>query len=273
MSQMKWVIGMAAGLLAASMPAWAQSGLDAETLKLYGGTYSADCSSAVAPRLRVASDTLAVERGNKRLTGRNVQASYSFFGQSPPPDYQVALMSDVRSGLQMLFIVYRDKRGQYITLDGDAKVQAALGRDLLGRKYRSCNPAANEAPRPPAPAAAKAPADAIIGPPELLQDAKFKSIYYKALGPKVKEPWLAELDGPAPPVKKITVAGTEYLFASACKNHDCGDNNTVLLYSAVQGVVYGKILQQRRTSLIGAPPPAIAAELDRLWAAEWRQNR
>jgi hypothetical protein len=273
MRQAKWIIFMAAGLLAASAPAWAQSRLDAETLKLYGGTYSADCSSAAAPRLRVAADTLAVERGNKRLTGRNAQASYSFFGQSPPPDYQVALMSDVRPGLQMLFIVYRDKSGQYITLDGDSKVQAALGRDLLGRKYRSCNPTAKEAPRPAAPAPAKASVDATIGPPELLLDAKFKSIYYKALGPKVKEPWLAELDGPAPPVKKITIAGTEYLFATACKNHDCGDNNTVLLYSAAQAVVYGKVLQQRRASFIGAPPPAIAAELDRLWAVEWRQNR
>jgi hypothetical protein len=106
-----------------------------------------------------------------------------------------------------------------------------------------------------------------------LLDAKFRSAYYKALGPKVGESWLAQLDGPAPPIKKINVGGTEYMFASACKNHDCGDNNTVLLYSAAQGVVYGKIFQQRRATLIGAPPPAVAAELDRLWLAEWQQNR
>jgi len=62
------------------------------------------------------------------------------------------------------------------------------------------------------------------------------------------------------------------MFASACKNHDCGDNNTVLLYSAAQGVVYGKIFQQRRATLIGAPPPAVAAELDRLWLAEWQRT-
>ena len=58
--------------------------------------------------------------------------------------------------------------------------------------------------------------------------------------------------------------GTEYLLASACKDHD---NNTVLLYSATQGVVYGKVYRQRRSILIGA------SELDRLWQAEWRQNR
>ena len=251
-------------------PTWAQNKLDAQSLKLYGGTYSSDCSSPAAPRLRVVADALTVEQGKKRLTGRDVQPAYSYFGQSPPPDYQVVLLSEVRAGLQLLFIVYRDKLGPYITLDGDAKVQSALGRDLLGRKYRSCNPAGKETPS--ALPAGTQP-DTMVGPPELLLDAKFKSAYHKALGPKVRESWLAQLDGPARPVKKINIGGTEYLFASTCKNHDCGDNNTVLLYSAARGVVYGKIFQQRRATLIGAPPPAVAAELDRLWLAEWRQNR
>ena len=112
----------------------------------------------------------------------------------------------------------------------------------------------------------------MVGPTELLTDPKFKSAYYKALGPKVKERWLAQLDGPTPPIKKINVAGAEYIFASACKNHDCGDSNTVLLYSTTQAVVYGKIVQQRRATLIGAPPPAVASELDRFWVAEWRQK-
>jgi len=42
----------------------------------------------------------------------------------------------------------------------------------------------------------------------------------------------------------------------------------VLLCSAAQGVVYGKVYRQRRSTLIGAPPPAVASELDRLWQAE-----
>lgn len=62
MSRRKWVIVGSAGLPATNTPAWAQGGLDTERLKLYGGTYSADCASAAAP-----------------------------------PDYQVALMS-ARSG-------------------------------------------------------------------------------------------------------------------------------------------------------------------------------
>ena len=266
-----WVVVAAALWVAASDSAWAQNTLDAQALKLYGGTYSVDCSNPTATRLRVVADALTVEQGNKRLTGNNVQAAYSYFGQSAPPNYLVALLSDVRGGSQLLFIVFKDRSGQYITLDGDKKVQAALGRSLLAGKFRSCDSAKNQiASQPPAsgPASARQ-SDAMIGPPELLNDAKFKSAYYKALGSKVKESWLAKLDGPAPAVKRIKVAGTEYLLASACKAHDCGDNNTVLLYSAAQGVVYGKVVQQRRASLIGAPPPAVATELE---LSEWRQK-
>jgi hypothetical protein len=267
----RWLIrGIAAAFVAVGAPAWAHSTLDAQALKLYGGTYLSDCSNAAAPRLRVVADALMVEQETKRLTGRNVQAAYSYFGRSPPPDYQVALLSEVRGGSQLLFIVYRDKSGQYITLDGDAKVQAALGKPLLGQKYRTCDAVKKESAST-APSATQPEPMADAG--ALLMDPKFKFAYYKALGPMIKEDWLAKLDGPAPLNKKVKVGGTEYVLASACKNHDCADNNTVLLYSAAQGVVYGKIVQQRRAKLIGTPPPAVAAELDRLWIAEWRQKQ
>ena len=71
-------------------------------LKVYGGNYSSDCGNASAPRLRVVADALMVEHGNKRMTGSNVQAAHSYFGQSPPPDYQVALLGEVR-GEQLIF--------------------------------------------------------------------------------------------------------------------------------------------------------------------------
>jgi hypothetical protein len=231
MNVIRWLTrGVTVAFVAAGGPASAQGTLDADTLKSYGGTYSTDCSNSTAPRLRVVADALMVEQGTKRMTGGNVQAAYSYFGQSPPPDYQVVLLSEVRGGLQLMFIVYRDKSGQYVTLDGDPKVQAALGKALLGRKYRSCDPVRKEITSAP-PSAPQS--ESMTGPPDLLRDSRFKSVYYKALGPKVKESWLAELDGPAPPNKKIKVGGTDYVFASACKNHDCGDNNVVLLYSAV----------------------------------------
>jgi len=266
------LVATTAVLIAAASPAWSQSKLDADSIRLWGGIYSTNCGNPTAPRLRVVSDALMVEQNNKRLTGRNVQAQHSFFGNSPPPDYQVALVGEVRRDLQLLFIVYQDRSGLYIVPDGDREVQAALGKALVGQKYRSCDAA--RLPATPAPAAAPAPVgEPMINPWDLLQDPKFKSAYYRALGAKVKESWLTDLNGPATPTTKMNVAGSEYVFAKSCKNHDCGDNNVVLLYSAAQGKVYGKVFERRRASLIGNPPPELAAELDRLWVTEWRQNR
>lgn len=270
MNPIRWLLhGVAAACVAAGAPAWSQGALDADALKLYGGTYSSECSNSAAPRLRVVADTLMVEAGTKRMTGRNVQAAYSFFGQSPPPNYQVALLSEVRGGAQLIFIVYRDKSGQYIMLEGDPQVQAALGKGLLTPRYHRCGDASRASV---AASAGAIPSDPLVGPAELLKDPKFKSAYYKALGPKIKQSWLAKLDGPSPPVRTVKVDGAEYQLVSACKNHDCGDNNTVLLYSAATGVVYGKIFERGKTTLIGAPSSALAAELERVWKAEWRQQ-
>lgn len=105
-----------------------------------------------------------------------------------------------------------------------------------------------------------------------LQDAKFKPLYIKALGPKSKTPWLAKMDGPAPTPRKVTVDGTEYVLTAFCKNRDCGDNSAVLLYSAPKGAVYGTIYEKGKTTLIGDPPPAVAAELPKLWKLEWRSQ-
>ena len=264
---------MTAAVIAATTPAWAQSKLDGDAMRMWGGTYSTNCGNPAAPRLRVVSDALVIEQNNKRMTGRNVQAAHSFYGNSPPPDYQVALVSEVRRDVQLLFIVFQDRSGLYINVSGDREVEAALGKALLGQKYRSCDAARRPATPPPAPAAASAGGEPMVNPWDLLQDPKFKSAYYRALGPKVKEGWLADLDGPATPTTKMNVAGNEYVFAKSCKNHDCGDNNVVMLYSAAQGKVYGKVFERRRASFIGNPSPAVAAELDRLWLAEWRQGR
>jgi hypothetical protein len=143
MSTSRWLIhGIAtAASIAVYTPAWAQDRLDAETLKLFGGSYSADCSNAKATRLRVLADALMVDESGKRMTGRNVKAAYFYFGESAPPEHQVVLLSEVQGGLQLMFVVNRDHSGQYIMLDGAAKVQAALGKSLLAKQYYSCNSA------------------------------------------------------------------------------------------------------------------------------------
>lgn len=110
-----------------------------------------------------------------------------------------------------------------------------------------------------------------LGASGLLYDPKAKAAYYKALGPLSKEPWLAKLDGPSPQNKALKVAGGDYVLVSVCKNHDCSDNNVVLLYAAPD-TVYGKVVQRGKSTLIGAPPPAVATELEKLWKSEWRSQ-
>ncbi len=253
--------------VAASTVARSQAGLDAATLKLYGGLYSADCANAAAARLRVLADALIFEQGTRRVTGHNVQSAASYFGQSPPPDFQFAFEGEVIKGVGLLFLGYRDKSGYYITLDGHPRVAAAIGKSVFEQKYRRCGDAGREAP--PAVPAARTPDPPMDAPSTLLADSRFKSVYHAALGSRTKDDWLGKLEGPATPLKTMTIGGQEFTVASVCKDHDCGDNNAVLLYSTAQHVVFGKILDRRRSIVLGAPPPQILAALDRLWAAEY----
>jgi hypothetical protein len=140
MNTNRWLIrGITAAFVAMCAPAWAQDRLDAETIKLFGGVYSAECSNVKATRLRVVPEALTVDEGGKRMTGRNVKAAYFYFGQSAPPEHQAVLLSEVQAGVQLMFVVNRDPSGQYIMLDGAPKVQAALGKSLLAKKYYSCD--------------------------------------------------------------------------------------------------------------------------------------
>ena len=68
--------------------------------------------------------------------------------------------------------------------------------------------------------------------------------------------------GPSNEFRPVKVAGDDYMLGSTCKNQDCYDNTVVLLWSGVLDVVYGKVVQKDKSSLIGAPPPAVAAEHD-----------
>ena len=112
-----------------------------------------------------------------------------------------------------------------------------------------------------------------LGASGLLYDPQAKAAYHKALGPLVKEPWLATLDGPSSENRAVKVAGADFVKIATCKNHDCFDNNTVLLWAAGKpDVVYGKVYQRGKSTLIGSPPPAVAAELEKLWKAEFRRT-
>ena len=124
---------------AATAPDWAPNSFDGSALEQYGGTYSPDCANPAAPRLRATTEALVVEQGAKRMTGRNVMAELTSLGPSPPPDFRMGLLSQVRPGVALQFIVFQDRAGHYIKLDGDPTVKAALGKALLENTYRHCD--------------------------------------------------------------------------------------------------------------------------------------
>ena len=264
-------------LLIPAAPAWAD--LDAAALRLWGGNWSVACGNTAAPNLRVLQSSLMVVARNRQLTGRQVRPAYSYFGQSTPENFDVALLSEVRPGTELTFLIWRDARGPYIEISADKAVEAALAPVLgsaLRAKYRDCNAAARPPsggaatpapPPPPTPGEASSPTD-------LLRDPRFKAAYLAALGPLAREAWLRTLNGPAPPNRLVQIDGHTYTLSAACKPHDCGDNNLVLLYNPGRGTVHGRLLQQgRRITLIGNPPPKVAAALETLWKQEWRQGR
>ena len=245
----------------------------------FGGVYSTDCANPGAPRLRATDRALIVEVGNQRMTGGNVQISASFFGpqELPPGEMRLALLSEVRGGAQLIFVLRRDAGGQSIRLDGEPKVLAALGRGLAAQTFRDCDAARSDrvAAKMRAEAAqARGERSAARHAARQPDALRFKSALRQALGPKVNETWLQPMLGlPGPETPSVRIGGRIYQELNACKPHDCGDNNVTVLYEPAAGAVYGKALLRAVPSYFGAPPPALAVEIDRRWRAQWRQGR
>jgi hypothetical protein len=269
-------------LAAISSTAWAQGKLDANTMKAFGGTYQLDCSNNASPKATVFPDALVFLHGDKRVAGSKPESQTSFYGNSPPPEYLIMLVSEAPGG-QLFFAIHQDKSGQYLKIDGDAKVVSAIGKPLTGQKFRRCDGTAKPMQTAAAPAAQGKAADpnkpfkgyalTELTAAGLLYNPKAKATYYKALGPLSKESWLAQLDGPSSENKPVKVAGADYVLVSTCQNRDCWENNVVLLYSGPQDLVYGKVYQRGKSTLIGSPPPAVATELERLWKSEFRKQQ
>lgn len=105
----------------------------------------------------------------------------------------------------------------------------------------------------------------------LIADQRFKRAYLRAFGPVARERWLARFEGPAAPTRTQRIDGVPYIVVAICKAHDCYDHSAVFLYSAARQRVFGLVQRKGKKSVVGAPGPALASRLDRLWQKEWRQ--
>jgi hypothetical protein len=126
-------MALAIGLLAA-LPAFAQqTPNDISTLNKYAGTYAVDCSKPGTTRLTVGVKALALQSGTRRLQTAAPMAAFSYFGNSPPPNYDVALLGEAPpTGLA--FIAMKDKtglpHGRRRPAAGEAVRQGRAGRQV-----------------------------------------------------------------------------------------------------------------------------------------------
>ena len=256
-------------MLFVALPAGADEKFDADNMRLFGGTYLADCRNPASASLSVLESSLVFVSGKKKVMGANVMSAASYYGDNTPPDYRTALLCELEGGAQMLFVVHQDAQGYFLTLDGDEVVKSKIGAAAWSLRYRKCDAA------PAAPGkvvVAEAPAEEGPGAASMLDDPAFKAAYLRSLGKFGKVEWLTTLAGPGPPVAKQTVDGVEYTVVQACKDHDCADNNTTIFWDPAKKKVYGKIMSAGKSSLIGNPPPAVSKEIGAAWFKEWRQT-
>ncbi|MDQ0071713.1 hypothetical protein J2W34_003507 [Variovorax boronicumulans] len=256
--------------------AWSQQGskgLPPDAMAAYGGRWSTSCADASAPTLQVREDQLIVESGKRRVVGQSPETAHSFFGNSQPPArFDVALMSDVDKAGVLTFLVFREARGQSITLDAAKPVAGQLGPDLMKLRYWRCDGAARAALPAVESTATKQPAPPTGSPAALAQGPAMQKAWRAALGTKENDRWLVRREGPAPEPQWVTVAGTRYVLHAFCKPHDCHDNNAIALYDQGAGRIYGLVQRNGKNTLVGTPPQTLAPQLDKLWREQWRQK-
>jgi hypothetical protein len=102
--------------------------LDPAYLEQYGGTYSVDCEDDRADRLKVLIYRMVFESKKEELVTEDIEANVSYWGNSPPEDFEIAFTGTVKKDRGLLFLVYGSEQGPYIQMDGDPKILKGIGR-------------------------------------------------------------------------------------------------------------------------------------------------
>ena len=139
MPSLRYPIAAIALTVLVSVPAHAQARLDAATEKALAGTYSSDCGSATATKLRVTADALIVEDGTRQMQATSPKSLVSFYAGNPPPGFVTALLAEVKPGLGLTFEVFRTPTGHDITLGGHPTVLTNLGKLVTAQTYHRCS--------------------------------------------------------------------------------------------------------------------------------------
>jgi hypothetical protein len=259
-----WTLLTLAGVAAVGASPAAQA-MDQDAMMKYGGVFSPDCPNYTGLRLKYLGDTLVIARGAREVTAGSVRVGRTFPGPGPAPaDFRAVLSGTVPGKDALSFTLFHNKDGLFAVVGAGPMTMAAVGPGVTGVRIRHCDPNRNALPG--------APVAAMVFPSDMLRDRQFKGLYVAMLGPLVSERWLTQLTGPSHEARPVRVAGKDYQLFGSCKEHDCYDNSLAILYSAQNKVLYGQGVSRGRPIVLGSPPPAVAAELNRLWRTEWRSG-
>jgi len=125
-------------LLASALVPSAQARLSSGDMASFGGDWSSQCGSAVAPTLRVEEDKLSFSNNPQQIAATDPVASRSYFGQNPPQGHRAVLIGQGPNNAEMLFIVTGVGKKAFIKVDGSQAVRSALGPRWLAEKFRRC---------------------------------------------------------------------------------------------------------------------------------------
>jgi hypothetical protein len=115
---------------------------DVASFEHSSGTYSVACDEADAARVTVAIDSVTLEVGTKRLSGKPAMATSTTFGRGPPPpeyaDFQVELITStiglyVMEGKDGRYLVFAEL--QYATTD----LEKQFGKGTLAGRFKRCS--------------------------------------------------------------------------------------------------------------------------------------
>ena len=124
---------------------------DARYFEENSGTYSVACGKADAARVTVSVDSVTIEVGTKRLSGKPAFAAVSTFMGAPPPEYadfHTELSTDiailyVMEGKDGRYLVFADF--QYPTSRAEpgsifaANLEKQFGKGTLAGRFKRCS--------------------------------------------------------------------------------------------------------------------------------------
>jgi len=276
----------------------AHAALDKWTLEAMAGTYRVDCAKADGPSVVIEADAFTFVDGTTKVVAKNLESAASWYGQNTPDaeEYRTVILSRENDDPHLLLTLFEDTKGYYLQL-GSAHDDAikTYGASLVGKTFRRCL----DSPKPETPKAGAAPAKTATpavtkpdptAPTKLaepdtagfveplesggaalrMKEKPFREAYAKAMGPFMKHRWLAVLDGPSPAGRTATVAGEERELVAACKAGECAENAMLVAFSAKKKNTVGVARIAGVNELVGAPSPAQAEDLLRLFEETWR---